>query len=79
MKGWIVFGQKRRKLQPRYLSTWNLAAISGTDGGMKRLLIYPVRCLLDPRALPENLARLIPTFVPSGLSLYTFQTTPPTP
>ena len=35
--------------------------------------------LLDPRALPENLARLIPTSVPSGLTLHTFETTPPTP
>ena len=35
--------------------------------------------LLDERALPENLAQLIPTSVPSGLSLHTFESTPPTP
>ena len=35
--------------------------------------------LLDSRALPENLASLIPSAVPSGLSLHTFESTPPTP
>jgi len=35
--------------------------------------------LLDPRALPENLAALIPASVPSGLSLHTFESTPFTP
>jgi cytochrome c peroxidase len=34
--------------------------------------------LLDRRALPENRARLIPTSVPSGLSLPTFESTPTT-
>ena len=35
--------------------------------------------LLDPRALPENLARLIPTSLPSGLRPHRFEATPPTP
>jgi len=32
--------------------------------------------ILDPRALPENLARLIPASVPSGFDLQTFESTP---
>ena len=35
--------------------------------------------LLDPRALPDNLVSMIPTSVPSGLSLHTFESTPPSP
>ncbi|MBA3544198.1 MAG: hypothetical protein H0T83_07160 [Chthoniobacterales bacterium] len=35
--------------------------------------------LLDPRALPENLISLIPTSVLSGLTLHTFESTPPIP
>ena len=34
--------------------------------------------LLDPRALPKNLAGLIPAAVPSDLALQTFESTPPT-
>ncbi len=35
--------------------------------------------LLDPRALPDNLARFVPRSLPSGLPPHTFETTPPTP
>jgi cytochrome c peroxidase len=50
-----------------------------TDAQFADLLAFLRDGLLDERALPENLAQLIPTSVPSGLSLHTFESTPPTP
>ena len=49
-----------------------------TDTEFTDLLAFLRDGLLDERALPENLAPLIPTSVPSGLSLHTFESTPPT-
>lgn len=50
-----------------------------TDAEFSDLETFLRDGLLDPRALPENLISLIPTSVPSGLTLHTFESTPPTP
>jgi hypothetical protein len=50
-----------------------------TDEELSDLETFLREGLLDPRALPENLAALIPPSVPSGLSLHTFESTPFTP
>jgi len=50
-----------------------------TDSQFADLIAFLRDGLLDERALPENLAQLIPTSVPSGLPLHTFESTPPTP
>ena len=49
-----------------------------TEQEFSDLLAFLRDGLLDPRALPENLVSLIPEAVPSGLTLHTFETTPPT-
>ena len=61
------------RLDPRLARPVNL-----TDQEFADLLEFIRNGLLDPRALPENLARLIPASVPSGLALQTFESTPPT-
>ncbi len=73
--------------------TQNTGPIEPVLGRIDPLLRKPVRLsanefadlqaflregLLDPRALPGNLVSLIPAALPSGLSLHTFETTPPT-
>jgi cytochrome c peroxidase len=50
-----------------------------TDSEFADLKTFVRDGLLDPRVLPENLVSLIPASVPSGLSLHTFESTPPTP
>jgi cytochrome c peroxidase len=54
-------------------------AVTLTDEEFSDLEAFLRDGLLDPRALPENLARFIPVAVPSGLTLHTFESTPPTP
>ncbi|MDQ3116418.1 MAG: hypothetical protein M3Q86_07380 [Verrucomicrobiota bacterium] len=54
-------------------------AVALTDAEFSDLETFLRDGLLDPRALPENLIGLIPTSVPSGLTLHTFESTPPTP
>ena len=44
-----------------------------TDEEFRELLDFVRNGLLDPRAKPENLRRLIPSSVPSGRSIQTFQ------
>ena len=44
-----------------------------TDEEFRQLLDFVRNGLLDPRAKPENLRRLIPSSVPSGRSIQTFQ------
>jgi cytochrome c peroxidase len=53
--------------------------VSLTDQEFVDLKAFVRDGLLDPRALPENLAQLIPASVPSGLSLQVFEITPPRP
>jgi len=65
--------QTPARLDPRLARPVNL-----TDQEFADLLEFIRNGLLDPRALPENLARLIPASVPSGLALQTFESTPPT-
>ena len=50
-----------------------------TNAQFADLLAFLRDGLLDERALPENLAQLVPASVPSGLALHTFESTPPTP
>lgn len=57
-----------------------LAALpSFSEGEFNDLYSFLREGLLDARALPQNLARTIPGSLPSGLTLHTFETTPPTP
>ncbi len=60
-----------RRLDPALVQPLGLTA-----GEFDSLYAFLHDGLLDPRALPENLAALIPTSVPSGLSLQTFESTP---
>lgn len=53
--------------------------VSLSDAEFSDLLAFLRDGLLDERALPENLARLIPAAVPSGLPLQVFESTPPRP
>jgi cytochrome c peroxidase len=50
--------------------------VSLSDGEFSDLDTFLRDGLLDPRARPENLARFIPTSVPSGLSLQLFENAP---
>ena len=51
-----------------------------TDQEFARLIgVYPGMGCWIPARPAGSLARLIPTSVPSGLSLHTFESTPPTP
>ncbi len=50
-----------------------------SDAEFSNLLAFVRDGLSDPRAQPENLARLIPASVPSGLPLQVFESTPPRP
>ncbi len=50
-----------------------------SDAEFSNLLAFVRDGLSDPRAQPENLARLIPASVPSGLPLQVFESTPPGP
>jgi cytochrome c peroxidase len=53
--------------------------ISLNESEFSDLLTFLRDGLLDDRARPENLTHLIPTSLPSGLSLHTFETTPAGP
>jgi cytochrome c peroxidase len=53
--------------------------VSLSTGEFSDLLAFLRDALLDERARPENLARLIPESVPSGLPLHIFRTTPSGP
>ncbi len=59
--------------------TRNTGPVTLSEGEFSDLLAFLRDGLLDPRALPENLAPVIPASVPSGLSLQVFEATPTTP
>lgn len=63
----------------RQLDPALVAGVTLADQEFSDLYAFLRDGLLDPRALPENLVGFIPRSLPSGLSLHTFESTPPTP